>query len=1000
MAGADACFIVVTGDIANTGDVAEYAVASVFLVELRELLQQYDAGLPVSLVLIPGNHDCNFRKVAVTREILINSSPTIDQLKSDGSIVEQCTSVQSDFFDFLSQMTNEPRLVGYDQLTWERRFTMSGKTILIRLFNTAWVSQKKEVQGQLFFPHELFPYSKLQEDLVLAAFHHPYNWLKADNARSFRRYLEGSCDLILTGHEHDGEYYEKTTIGGDRPRYTEGCVLQASESSESGFNVILIDLEEKKHSVIEQVWDGSSYRVKRETGWMTFVRSASLQPNKFENSKEFSAFLCDPGAPFMHPKPGLCLQEFFVYPDLNDNKKTSPISSAVFSEDIAGFVEANKRILILGADRSGKTSLAKSLYIDLQKRGFVPILLRGDSLKSPSEERQLKDLLKRFAEQYSDQLIESYRQLDRSSRVLIVDDIHKSKLNRKGLERALSTYAGFFDRIVLLGDTLFATTNSVSEVGNASMLANFRQYGIQKMGHRLRGSLIRKWFALGREYTANEAEFERQVVSAENLLNTLFGRNLIPAYPFFVLTILQELRKNERFEPALGSFGYFYQLLIDERLLTCSTSTPPDTTYTYLAAIAYYMFQNEQQSIDDKELDQITKKHVADYRVPLIQTNIIAELKSALIIEENDGLYRFKYDYVYYYFVAKYFQENLADYDKHETILEQLREMIHNVENEEYVNILVFLIYFTKDRQVIEHILASASSVNESYPPSDLNHDFSYLNELGSQLPEMVLDEEESKKARSSYRQMIDRAEEMIHEVKIDANDENGSESDSHEDLKGLMSEDDYGAAHLMKAMGTLRIIGQILRNFPGSLKGDLKLRLTRESYMLVLRTINAWATWLQRNYVDVRPKLMRMIKEREIVKDDSKLEAETDKMLLLGSLMFVSTLIKELANSVGSPQLRETYRDVLEESESFSVTLIDIAIALEISRTPPKREIFRLFSDIKDKPFLATLLRIFVFGYLVFKPVDYQTRQSLCDKLGIPIKKAEMLEERLRLSN
>ena len=56
---ADACFVAVSGDIANTGDAREYAVAERFFGDLRAAL--LTSGIPeVQLVFVPGNHDCHF----------------------------------------------------------------------------------------------------------------------------------------------------------------------------------------------------------------------------------------------------------------------------------------------------------------------------------------------------------------------------------------------------------------------------------------------------------------------------------------------------------------------------------------------------------------------------------------------------------------------------------------------------------------------------------------------------------------------------------------------------------------------------------------------------------------------------------------------------------------------------------------------------------------------------------------------------------------------------
>jgi 3',5'-cyclic AMP phosphodiesterase CpdA len=66
---ADACFLAVSGDIANTGAPEEYEVARTFFTDLRSAL--LIGGIPrVEVTMIPGNHDCNLRNQNDTRTFL------------------------------------------------------------------------------------------------------------------------------------------------------------------------------------------------------------------------------------------------------------------------------------------------------------------------------------------------------------------------------------------------------------------------------------------------------------------------------------------------------------------------------------------------------------------------------------------------------------------------------------------------------------------------------------------------------------------------------------------------------------------------------------------------------------------------------------------------------------------------------------------------------------------------------------------------------------------
>ena len=67
----DAVFIVVTGDIANSGLDTEYNLATQYLEELQKCIRKKSDIIPV-LIMVPGNHDCDFTIADQNRVALIN----------------------------------------------------------------------------------------------------------------------------------------------------------------------------------------------------------------------------------------------------------------------------------------------------------------------------------------------------------------------------------------------------------------------------------------------------------------------------------------------------------------------------------------------------------------------------------------------------------------------------------------------------------------------------------------------------------------------------------------------------------------------------------------------------------------------------------------------------------------------------------------------------------------------------------------------------------------
>ena len=125
---------------------------------------------------------------------------------------------------------------------YSHAFDVNGQKLQVNCFNTAWLSTNPEIPAQLVFPIDRLNHSSESfGDLVVSAFHHPYNWLMPENARVFRTHVESTSDIVLTGHEHEPSVFAKQNADAVVTQYVEGAVLQESSEDRSAFNVIVID---------------------------------------------------------------------------------------------------------------------------------------------------------------------------------------------------------------------------------------------------------------------------------------------------------------------------------------------------------------------------------------------------------------------------------------------------------------------------------------------------------------------------------------------------------------------------------------------------------------------------------------------------------------------------------------------------------------------------------------------------------------------------------------
>src|SRR5262249_45676077 len=183
----------------------------------------------------------------------------------------------------------------------------------------------------------------------------------------------------------------------------------------SSFNVVLFDLAGRQQQTYHFVWNGERYLPEGEAYWRPFERNKRLLRNQFRFTDDFFESLDDPGAGYTHPhKDPVTLSDLFVYPDLQEiqYQRETPDQPLVRSRDVGSYVLNGKRVLIVGDEKAGKTSMAKALTKDLHKNGKVAVLLSGESLARVDNERRLEKALGAAVEQqYGADQVERFRQL-------------------------------------------------------------------------------------------------------------------------------------------------------------------------------------------------------------------------------------------------------------------------------------------------------------------------------------------------------------------------------------------------------------------------------------------------------------------------------------------------------------------------------------------------------------------------------------------------------------
>ena len=652
-ANLESIFVAVTGDIAFSGKHNEYSAALEFFLSLQQTMTEFSLNSD-KFVFIPGNHDCDHGEPNAIRNAIIQDTVRGDSgvKKIDDQIIAKCLEPQCTYDKFASLFSEEPSTAS-PGIYSERSFKLNNATVVFRCFNTAWMSELKEKQGQLFFPtHLLDRYTYQDADIAISLLHHPFRWFESDNGRSLEKHVEAHSDLILTGHEHVHGRFQKVSFDGHTNQYIEGPILQDIDGSDSGISAVIIDLENSQQQTATWRWSGSSYRLIRQPQWTPFGRRH--RSSLLTNTTDFTKHLHDLGTAFTHPRRDtLVLDDLFVYPDLSHlssgtrkSGKSTTLDDIVNSRSLID--EPRPEVLILGSDRSGKSTLAKGLYLGFKENRFKPLLLSGHAIRRGHDEDHLKKIItSAVLAQYGAEVVEDYQQLPSSERVLIIDDLQDAKINQSGQVALLKNIRPRFKHIVAFAHESFFLDGLTQTKPEADGFISFSAFTLREMGHRLRGALIDRWMDLGQDHTTDEREFSLRVDAAERQLRALLGKNLLPSYPLFVLIILQTYESQQALNTASGSYGYYYEALITAALHNQSRTIPHDTIYTFVSSIAYAMFSERTSDLSSTKFDELLDTYRKRHSVNPDRKQIRIVLHDArILVWDQANVARFQYKYI------------------------------------------------------------------------------------------------------------------------------------------------------------------------------------------------------------------------------------------------------------------------------------------------------------------------------------------------------------------
>lgn len=203
--GAPPDAVLISGDIAFSGDEEEYAFAQSWFEDLCAACRCETS----AIFVIPGNHDVQ-RGVAkkplvqALHKDIKDTESHLRHSKLTGFLTDEDTGRQlyapiSNFNDFAAQYFCD--LLPPDRTKVERQFVLNdGSALRVTGLNSAFVSSHTDTERSLFVDPAGFTITNEEGITHLVLCHHPYNWLA--NGQELADHLNTVAKIQLFGHEH------------------------------------------------------------------------------------------------------------------------------------------------------------------------------------------------------------------------------------------------------------------------------------------------------------------------------------------------------------------------------------------------------------------------------------------------------------------------------------------------------------------------------------------------------------------------------------------------------------------------------------------------------------------------------------------------------------------------------------------------------------------------------------------------------------------------------
>lgn len=960
------------GDIAYHGSKEQYVLATQFVDALRASLNI--AGFAsVDVVVAPGNHDCNYKEQDEHERLALWHAA--QDMSKAPALFRSLSSVQAAFRDWEKDVATP----GAQLASTLVRTCIGGPTgeFCLDALNTSWSSVLDKREGHLAFCEIDVP--RLGEgSIALLVAHHPPNWFQQEHKAAMQRWIDETYDIVLYGHEHyNDEAERRSRHSGAALNIVAGSAFYSGDrASNDGFSVIAFCGDSPcTMSQATFRWAGEKFLVQGPLTTRDFTPNpAKVRPRR-SFTKNFLAELEDPGMQLNHPgvsRP-IRLSELLVEPrlllDLPSQVAEADPSSAISASSLLRDGGTHKPIsLIFGPELSGKSTLCKFLCSVGQANGLVPLWLNIASLSSPNSGEVTSWINKTLESTYIGGG-EVFYQAEMSERVILLDGLDRLKGNASSRVALIERCAGLAGRVFVVMSASSATEGLVVLGRGERKLPDADIYEIVPLSKQATHELLRRWYSLGgteASFPESGIELEARCRQVATRMSAMLGRHGLPPFPVSVLLLLQltEAMRESDAIVADGSFGYIMESLIVTEMQRARVSVPLGIAVGYLAEFAWFLESRESLAVDEENYSEFHRAFEAAHGLTVPEKQIKKDLSEARFLTVEAGAIRFRYPYLFHFFLAKHLAAIYATAAGQDLVT----KLIHYIHTDKAASVLTFLAHFSPEPDLVDRLLERAKNMHSGADMADFwarSSMFARFNTIDAKQQLLSYDSKEADDEISS--------EELLADPRSDGEVSQGEMFPAEEDTTGWTS-----------ALKLIHVLGQVLRSRSTRMGVDQKTAVVFACVTVARKTLGFAFDELERDAPNLVHKASGAF-EKLLNMNRDKAARQANSFLGWLVVALSCTYIFRVGRACGADEFMALNASLLSKSKDRNDRIFLLCARVLGEKVLVENELVSMYEQAADADLLPTaIIRRLARYRLHISPPDDTQRRRVARKMNL----------------